>query len=137
MCTVFGYWGKGLDKNDIRKCLAATITRGPDDERILELNGQGFLGFQRLAIMDLSESGMQPFELSGSAVVCNGEIYGFRPMKEELLKKGYGFRSDSDCEILLPLYREYGTKMFGMLDAEYASSSMMRTESSLWLPGIR
>lgn len=120
MCTVFGYWGKGLDKNDIRKCLAATITRGPDDERILELNGQGFLGFQRLAIMDLSESGMQPFELSGSAVVCNGEIYGFRPMKEELLKKGYGFRSDSDCEILLPLYREYGAKMFGMLDAEYA-----------------
>ncbi len=53
-------------------------------------------------------------------VVCNGEIYGFRPLKEELTEKGYTFRSDSDCEILLPLYEQYGTDMFAMLDAEFA-----------------
>ena len=41
-------------------------------------------------------------------------------MKKELEEKGYTFKSDSDCEILLPLYKEYGTDMFGMLDAEYA-----------------
>ncbi|MBQ4307383.1 MAG: asparagine synthase B [Lachnospiraceae bacterium] len=55
-----------------------------------------------------------------TALVCNGEIYGFRPMKCSLEEKGYRFLSDSDCEILPALYREYGTEMFGMLDAEFA-----------------
>ena len=63
---------------------------------------------------------MQPFELDGSCVVCNGEIYGFRPLKRQLAEKGYQFRSGSDCEILLPLYREYGLDMFARLDAEFA-----------------
>ena len=53
-------------------------------------------------------------------LVCNGEIYGFRSLKRKLEEKGYVFRSDSDCEILLPLYAEYGLGMFRMLDAEFA-----------------
>ena len=52
-------------------------------------------------------------------IVCNGEIYGFRKIKEDLISKGYTFKSDSDCEILLPMYELYGTEMFKMLDAEY------------------
>ena len=120
MCTVFGYWGKGINNEDVQRCLNTTISRGPDDQRIADLSGRGFLAFQRLAIMDLSDCGMQPFELDGDLVVCNGEIYGFRTLKEELIKKGYSFNSNSDCEILLPLYKEYGPRMFGMLDAEYA-----------------
>ncbi len=78
------------------------------------------LGFHRLAIMGLSPAGMQPFTLGGVSCVCNGEIYGFRPMRESLRSKGYSFKSDSDCEILIPLYLEYGTDMFAMLDAEFA-----------------
>jgi asparagine synthase (glutamine-hydrolysing) len=70
--------------------------------------------------MGLTEAGMQPFELDGNYVVCNGEIYGFEALRKELIKKGYTFKSDSDCEILLPLYKEYGTEMFKMLDAEFA-----------------
>ena len=62
---------------------------------------------------------MQPFELDGSYVVCNGEIYGFEKLKAALEAK-YTFKSGSDCEILLPMYREYGTDMFAMLDAEFA-----------------
>lgn len=60
----------------------------------------GWLCFHRLAIMGLTEAGMQPFELDGDYVVCNGEIYGFRPLKRQLTEKGYSFRSGSDCEIL-------------------------------------
>ena len=81
--------------------------------------GDGLLGFHRLAIMGLSENGMQPFSLNGSHVVCNGEIYGFEKIKKELSEK-YEFVSGSDCEILLPMYFEYGTDMFRMLDAEFA-----------------
>ena len=95
-----------------------TISRGPDMSRVARV-GSGWLCFHRLAIMGLTEEGMQPFELEGDAVVCNGEIYGFRPIRERLSEK-YDFASDSDCEILLPLYREYGLEMFGMMDAEFA-----------------
>ena len=69
--------------------------------------------------MGLTPFGMQPFALGSSYLVCNGEIYGFEKIKKELSAK-YTFQSDSDCEILLPLYREYGTDMFSMLDAEFA-----------------
>lgn len=92
--------------------------RGPDASEILELE-EGKMGFARLAIMDLSNDGMQPFTRDGYALVCNGEIYDFRTLKQQL-EKEYTFSSNSDCEILIPLFEEYGEKMFELLDAEYA-----------------
>lgn len=118
MCSIMGYCGSNADLDIFKKGFDRTITRGPDDSRIIN-TGNGFLGFHRLAIMGLFPSGMQPFELNGSFVVCNGEIYGFEQFKEQLSGK-YTFQSESDCEILLPLYREYKTDMFAMLDAEFA-----------------
>ena len=119
MCTIMGYCGTGGGMQKVSDGLTATVSRGPDDERIIDLK-DGVLGFQRLSIMGLTPQGMQPFELDGNYAVCNGEIYGFRKIRDELIRKGYSFHSDSDCEILLPMYREYGTDMFAMLDAEFA-----------------
>lgn len=119
MCTIIGYKSLKVTKESIHQALLATYTRGPDDERIQEV-GCGYLGFQRLSIMGLSPLGMQPFVRDGNYVVCNGEIYGFREIKSELEKSGYTFISQSDCEILLPLYEKYGLDMFKKLDAEYA-----------------
>ena len=96
-----------------------TVSRGPDDSRIVKIKN-GFMAFHRLAIMGLTEEGMQPFSFGKNLLVCNGEIYGFRKLKTELIKKGYSFKSDSDCEILLPLYSEYGVELFSELDAEFA-----------------
>lgn len=104
---------------DFKKALKALYDRGPDDSKIVD-TGAGLLGFQRLAIMGLTKEGMQPFEKDGKYVVCNGELYGFRVVKKELEKKGYTFVSDSDCELLLPLYEEYGLDMFVGLDGEFA-----------------
>ena len=104
---------------DFKKALKALYDRGPDDSKIVD-TGAGLLGFQRLSIMGLTKEGMQPFEKDGKYVVCNGELYGFRVVKKELEKKGYTFVSDSDCELLLPLYEEYGLDMFTGLDAEFA-----------------
>ena len=53
-------------------------------------------------------------------MACNGELYGFHPVKAELEAEGYTFESDSDCEIILPLYYKYGLDMFRHLDAEFA-----------------
>lgn len=119
MCSIIGYLGTSLTEQDIRSYFDRTVSRGPDMTRV-EAIGNGFLGFHRLAIMGLDERGMQPFSMGNQKVVCNGEIYGFRALKEELISKGYTFRSESDCELLLPLFREYGVGMFRRLDAEYA-----------------
>lgn len=119
MCSIIGYIGSHLSEKEVQKYFDRTVSRGPDMTRILNL-GNGFLGFHRLAIMGLNENGMQPFSAFGNSVVCNGELYGFRLLKKQLEEKGYEFQSESDCELLLPLYREYGTDMFRMLDAEFA-----------------
>lgn len=119
MCSIMAYLGKTLTKEQFQIGFNRTISRGPDDSRIVEIQG-GLMGFHRLAIMGLHPQGMQPFERNGNLAVCNGELYGFRAMKKDLLQKGYSFISDSDCELILPLYEEYGTAMFGKLDAEFA-----------------
>ena len=119
MCSIMGYTGSKISAAKFKEGFDKTVSRGPDMSRIIELP-KGIMAFHRLAIMGLNEEGMQPFSLDGDYVVCNGEIYGFRPIKESLIEKGYSFKSESDCEILLPLYREYGLEMFSMLDAEYA-----------------
>ena len=118
MCSIMGWCSSNADMAAFKKGFDETISRGPDCTRILD-TGAGLLGFHRLAIMGLTPEGMQPFSLGADSIVCNGEIYGFEALRESL-KPRYTFKSDSDCEILLPLYREYGTAMFAMLDAEFA-----------------
>ena len=118
MCSIMGYCGSGVTFDVFKQHFDATRSRGPDDTRIVD-TGKGLLGFHRLAIMGLHPEGMQPFELHGSYLVCNGEIYGFDKFKAEL-SKTHHFISESDCEVLLPLYEKYGVDMFAMLDAEYA-----------------
>ena len=119
MCSIMGYCSENADYTLFKKGFDRTLSRGPDDSRIVD-TGKGLLGFHRLAIMGLQPEGMQPFRLGSSYVVCNGEIYGFEQIRKELQTKGYSFPSGSDCEILLPLYQEYGVEMFRMLDAEFA-----------------
>ena len=119
MCCVLGYAGHDLSRERFTELLLRTASRGPDDHRVLQTEF-GWLGFGRLAIMGLTPAGMQPFQRGGDCVVCNGELYGFRPVREKLMAEGWSFASDSDCEILLPLYYQYGLEMFRHLDAEFA-----------------
>ena len=122
MCAIIGFSKTKLTEQEIDSFFSRTRERGPDDQKIVRAGkaGEKALGFQRLAIMGLHPEGMQPFALGDDLVVCNGELYGFRPVKKQLEEKGYSFQSGSDCEIILPLYREYGVKMFERLDAEFA-----------------
>ena len=129
MCSIMGYIGETISYDDFKKGFDQTISRGPDMSKIIS-TGNGLLAFHRLAIMGLHEEGMQPFSLNGNCLVCNGEIYGFRPIKEALSKE-YTFKSDSDCEILLPMYEKYGVSMFEKLDAEFALVIYDGTKKSL------
>jgi len=119
MCSIMTLTDKSMKPEEFKEGFEATVSRGPDDSRIEE-TVSGYMCFHRLAIMGLTPEGMQPFSMGKDKVICNGEIYGFRKIREELKGKGYSFVSDSDCEILLPLYHEYGTGMFPMLGSEFA-----------------
>ncbi len=118
MCSIIGFSKRSIPLELAKKGFDETVSRGPDMSRFVEA-GEGWLGFHRLAIMGLTPEGMQPFALDGNMVVCNGELYGFRPVRRRIAKK-YAFKSDSDCEIILPLYKELGLGMFARLDAEFA-----------------
>ena len=72
MCSIMGYCGRDVDLERFKEGFDRTISRGPDDSRIID-TGEGVLGFHRLSIMGLTPSGMQPFALDGSYVVCNGD----------------------------------------------------------------
>ena len=119
MCSIMGMEGYAIPSGKFSDAFLQTVSRGPDMSKVVDV-GQGVLAFHRLAIMGLHEEGMQPFERNGSYVVCNGEIYGFRALKQRLIEEGYTFVSDSDSEIILPLYEKYGFDLFDKLDAEYA-----------------
>ncbi len=136
MCTIMTTTGSLTTVPEFEEAFALTKYRGPDDTRIISIEGmeqvssteigvpvscsKGIMGFHRLSIMGLTPEGMQPFVRNGCSVVCNGELYGFESMKKELEQKGYTFLSGSDVELLLPLWFEHGTDMFEMLDAEFA-----------------
>ena len=114
-----GYCCQNISKELFLNGFERTHSRGPDDMRIVDTT-EGLLGFQRLSIMGLDSHGMQPFQKAGHYVVCNGEIYGFRSIKNQLMEEGFEFEGESDCEILLPLYIKMGVQMFQYLDGEFA-----------------
>lgn len=100
--------------------------RGPD-QAIVHKTCDAWFGFHRLAIMDLSEKGMQPFETDELVVMCNGEIYNETMLKEAY--STYAFSSHSDCEVLLPLYLDKGRDMGSYLDAEFAFVLLDKTKN--------
>jgi asparagine synthase (glutamine-hydrolysing) len=89
--------------------VTALAHRGPDSEGIETWDG-AILGHRRLAIFDLSQAGHQPMLSTDRSlgVVFNGAIYNHRDLRSELIKSGYAFRSNSDTEVLIHGYREWG-----------------------------
>lgn len=121
MCSILAFTNPAADEKTVAASLAKTVSRGPDMTRIVNVNNnRGYMGFNRLVIMGLTEKGMQPFVRGNKICVCNGELYGFRKTKKELERIGYTFLSNSDCELLIPLWQEKGVDMFRDLDAEFA-----------------
>mgnify|MGYP000081458614 CR=1 FL=1 len=92
MCSIMCYVGTLTEKESeaflpkFTEGFEKTKSRGPDMSEVLQF-GSGVCAFHRLAIMDLDETGMQPFCLDGSYSICNGELYGFRKMKRDLEAK--------------------------------------------------
>lgn len=119
MCGFLTMDSREYPLEQFKQALHMVDDRGPDMSRV-ELFDESTFGFARLSIMDLSEKGMQPFNYNDCELVCNGEIYNYPALKKNL-EESYTCKSDSDCEVLLPLYRKYGLDILcRMLDGEFA-----------------
>ena len=96
--------------------------RGPDDqgERWLSGSGIGF-GHQRLSVIDLSPAGRQPMtDGENLTLTFNGEIYNFRSLRATLTSMGHRFHTQTDSEVILRAFKEWGTACVDHLDGMYA-----------------
>lgn len=122
MCGIAGCFGinKGIDKEIFEKAVDLVEYRGPND-RGTYYNDNIALGQRRLSIIDTSIDGHQPFMyLNRYIIVFNGEIYNYIELREDLIKQGYQFRSQTDTEVLVALYDCYGEQCLTMCNGMWA-----------------
>src|ERR1700676_2760304 len=137
MCGICGKLN--FDRNNevsqqLLKAMADSIAhRGPDDDGYY-ISGQIGLGFRRLSIIDLS-GGHQPLSNEDGTVwiVFNGEIYNYLTLRQELISKGHIFKTQSDTEVIVHLYEEYGAECLQRLRGMFAFALWDGTKKQLFL----
>ena len=124
MCGIVAQFSKNCQPpNELRVTAMANDIehRGPDDEGFHFSDWFG-IGFKRLSILDLSYDAHQPMydEKKDYVIVFNGEIYNFKSIRQELIKKGYSFFSKSDTEVVLKSYIEWGSECLSKFTGMFA-----------------
>ncbi|MDC1190421.1 asparagine synthase (glutamine-hydrolyzing) [Gammaproteobacteria bacterium] len=122
MCGIYGYFGNGNPRK-LEKMMDALKQRGPDAQGEVISEDPGYaLGHTRLSIIDLSDLANQPMSSSGGKVkiVFNGEIYNYRNLRKKLIQQGYNFYTESDTEVILNAYIEYGESCFSLFEGMFA-----------------
>jgi asparagine synthase (glutamine-hydrolysing) len=121
ICGIVNFDNAEVSTLSIETMMNAMKHRGPDDEGIFITDNIG-LGFVRLSILDLTPAGHQPMKSSDGnyVLIFNGEIYNYIELRNELKTKGYTFKSDSDSEVLLNAYIEWGEDALNKLNGMFA-----------------
>ncbi len=139
MCRFVGFLDVSY-RNDydieavITKMRDAMVHGGPDDAgNFVDKNLGLAIGHRRLSILDLSERAKQPMKWQDYIIVYNGEIYNFREIRMELEKKGYSFFSNSDTEVILKSFVEWGYEMVHKFRGMWAFAIWDREENKLIL----
>lgn len=138
MCGLAGIFShKGITQSDlelVERMNDLQRHRGPDDEGMY-VDRYCVLGHRRLAIIDLSKDGHQPFESDDHRfqVVHNGEIYNYIELREELRQLGWRFRTKTDTEVLLKSYQQYGQDCLSRFNGMFAFAIYDTERQSLFL----
>jgi len=123
MCGIAGQFNfqrrEPVERETIVRMADSIAHRGPDDEGFF-IAGPVGLGFRRLSIIDLA-GGHQPMSDAeeGVWIIFNGEIYNYRELRAELQSKGHQFRTNSDTEVIVHGYKEWGTDVFNHLNGMF------------------
>lgn len=134
MCGIAGVLGR-VDEGMLDDMLSCVIHRGPDEDgRFVDGQHPLMMGMRRLSIIDIDE-GTQPIynEDDTVAVVFNGEIYNYLELRERLERAGHTFSTNSDTEVLVHGWEEYGERLPEHLNGMFAFSLWDATEKSLFL----
>lgn len=134
MCGIAGVIGKGEQgKELIRLMTDAIFHRGPDDEGHY-VDATLALGMRRLSIIDL-EGGKQPITSQNDnfVIVFNGEIYNYKALREQLIKRGYKFKTHTDTEVILHLFEEEGALCLGKLRGMFAFAIFDKRKQKLFI----
>jgi asparagine synthase (glutamine-hydrolysing) len=108
ICGIIGFSSRETGETIVRRMLATIVHRGPDDEGIVVAPPVA-AGARRLSIIDLPGGGQPMWNESGTLAICfNGEIYNFQELREELKSRKHLFRSQSDTEVVVHAYEEWG-----------------------------
>ena len=120
-------------KEDINSMLETVVHRGPDGQGTKIFDNKIALGHRRLAILDLSEKGTQPMQWTGRYwITYNGEIYNYIELREELIKEGYDFSTDTDTEVLLAAYEKWGNDCVNRFNGMWAFAIYDKEENQLF-----
>lgn len=138
MCGIAGGWwpNPALAQKQLPQALSAMRRRGPDDQG-LELYpfdpAVVALGQVRLSIIDLSAAGHQPMHTRDGrwSIVFNGEIYNYRELRTELARLGHGFTSDTDTEVLLAAWTQWGASCLPRLTGMFAFAVLDKQTATL------
>ncbi len=140
MCRIAGITSAhqqiGEIKEKVSKMCDVLKHGGPDDEGIYCDEAVNIvLGHRRLSIIDLSSNGHQPMADSGKNcwITFNGEIYNYQTLKEQLLKTGVTFSSNSDTEVIIAAYLQWGTASFDMLRGIFAFALYDKNKAQTYL----
>lgn len=138
MCGICGVIGQA-DEQLIKSMLARMAHRGPDDEGVYvaetSTTERVGLGHRRLSIIDLSPAGHEPMPDRSNQIwlTFNGEIYNFKELRRELESLGHAFKSDSDAEVIIYAYREWGRDCLSRLNGMFAFAIWDARDESLLL----
>lgn len=130
MCSIAGII-EG-EKNQVNKMLDCMTHRAPDEKGIY-WDENICIGMGRLKIIDLFSSNLCPYKEDDLILSYNGEIYNYLELRNILKKKGWKFSTNSDTEVLLKSWRQWGTKMFDRLNGMFAFSIYDKKKKKLWL----
>lgn len=136
MCGIAGFIDKRKKEYIINDMLKIQSYRGPDDNGTYFDESSGvYFGHNRLSIQDLSSHGHQPFvsDCGKYIIVFNGEVYNFKNIKEELKKLDYKFISNSDTEVILYSYKQWGIKCIDKFIGMFAFSVLDKVQNKLVL----
>ncbi|NIR48369.1 asparagine synthase B [candidate division KSB1 bacterium] len=119
MCGILGIFGELEEKTHYESMLRSLKHRGPDDRGVVQADSH-FLGHNRLSIVDV-EKGHQPFQSKENQIslVCNGEIYNFKDLRNEL-GKDYPFQTNSDNEVIIPIFQRERKHAAKFLDGMFS-----------------
>ena len=136
MCGIAGIIhlnGTPVPESQLLAMMKAMKHRGPNDEGLFAENGLG-LGFVRLSILDLSPAGHQPMFSADEryVLIFNGEIFNYIELREELIAKGHTFRTQTDSEVILAAYVEWGENMLHRFNGMWALVLYDRRERTVF-----